>query len=96
LQCQTCELSWIGQTCCCLEQRYKEHIRYITSSEPQYEYPPHIFTISMNMDPWISLCPYDTQTTEVVRNVYIHLFQFALLVLPWHRFSSILPYKICI
>jgi len=32
LQSQTCHLSYIGQTGRRLEQRYKEHTRYITSN----------------------------------------------------------------
>lgn len=30
----TCDLSYIGQTCHSLGHRYKEHIRYITSNNP--------------------------------------------------------------
>ena len=78
LQRQTCDLSCIGQMFCSLVQRYKEHIRFITSSEPQYDYPPPTFsTLCMNMGPLMSLCPYYTQTTKVARNVYIHLFHLA-------------------
>jgi hypothetical protein len=53
LEYQTSDRTCIGQTCCRLKQRYKEHIRYITSNEPQYKYPPlpTFSTISMNMDP---------------------------------------------
>ena len=38
LQCQTCHLSYIGQTVQRLGQRYKERIRYINSSNRQSAY----------------------------------------------------------
>jgi hypothetical protein len=31
----TRHISYIGQTCRCLKQRYQEHIRYIKNNEPQ-------------------------------------------------------------
>jgi hypothetical protein len=42
LECQTCHLSYIGQTGRRLEQRYKEPTRYITSNKAQSAYALHI------------------------------------------------------
>ena len=42
LTCNTCKLSYIGQTNCSLQQRYKEHIRYIKYNDPQSAYALHI------------------------------------------------------
>ena len=41
LVCNTCKLSYIGQTNCILQQRYKEHTRYIKYNDPQSAYALH-------------------------------------------------------
>ena len=40
--CNTCEVSYIGQTSHSLHQRYKEHVRYIMHNNPQSLYALHI------------------------------------------------------
>jgi len=40
--CNTCQMSYIGQTSRSLKQRYQEHIRYIRHNEPQLAYALHI------------------------------------------------------
>jgi hypothetical protein len=42
LTCNTCKLSYIGQTSRKLKQRYQEHIRYIGNNDPQSAYVQHI------------------------------------------------------
>jgi len=42
LTCSTCKMSYIGQTSRNLNQRYREHIRYIRSIDPQSAYAQHI------------------------------------------------------
>jgi hypothetical protein len=42
LTCNTCKMSYIGQTSRSLKQRYQEHIRYIKHNELQSAYPLHI------------------------------------------------------
>ena len=42
LTCNTCKLTYIGQTSRSLQQRYKEHIRYIKHNDPQSAYALHI------------------------------------------------------
>jgi phosphoribulokinase len=42
LTCNTCQLSYTGQTSCGLKQRYQEHIRYVRHNEPQSAYAQHI------------------------------------------------------
>jgi hypothetical protein len=42
LTCNTCQMSYIGQTNRSLKQRYQEHIRYIRHNEPQSAYALHI------------------------------------------------------
>jgi len=42
LTCNTYNLSYVGQTCRSLSIRYKEHIRYIRSNNPQSAYALHI------------------------------------------------------
>jgi len=38
----TCKMSYIGQTSCIREQRYREHIRYIRNNDPQPACAQHI------------------------------------------------------
>jgi hypothetical protein len=38
----TCKMSYIGQTSRNLEQRFREHIRYIRNNNPQSAYAQHI------------------------------------------------------
>jgi len=38
----TCKMSYIGQTSRNLNQRYREHIRYITNNDPQSAYAQHM------------------------------------------------------
>ena len=42
LKCNTCNLSYIGQTSRNLKTRYHEHIRYIKNNNPQSAYAQHI------------------------------------------------------
>ena len=42
LTCNTCKLSYDGQTSHNLKQRYQEHIRYIKQNDPQSAYALHI------------------------------------------------------
>jgi hypothetical protein len=42
LTCNTCKMSYIGQTSRNLNQRYQEHIRYIRNNDPQSAYAQHI------------------------------------------------------
>jgi len=42
LKCNTCNLAYIGQTKRSLQQRYKEHTRYIKHNDPQSAYALHI------------------------------------------------------
>jgi len=42
LTCNTCNLSYVGQTSRSLNIRYKEHIHYIRSNNPQSAYALHI------------------------------------------------------
>ena len=42
LTCNTCKMSHIGQTGRYLNQRYREHIRYIRNNDPQSAYAQHI------------------------------------------------------
>jgi hypothetical protein len=52
LQCQTCHLSYIGQTVRGLEQRYKERIRYIKSNNRQSAYAFQILHNQHDYGPW--------------------------------------------
>jgi len=72
LQYHTCHLSYLGQTGQCLEQRYKECIRYITSSNPQSAYALYILHSKHKYGPMnvtLSLTPPRPQTFmyELVR-----------------------------
>ena len=40
--CNTCKLSYVGQTSRNLQQRYQEHIRYIKQNDPLSAYALHI------------------------------------------------------
>jgi hypothetical protein len=42
LTCNTCQMSYIGQTSRSLKQIYQEHTRYIRHNEPQSAYAQHI------------------------------------------------------
>ena len=42
LTCNTCKMSYIGQTSKNLKQRYREHIYYIRNNNPQSAYAQHI------------------------------------------------------
>jgi hypothetical protein len=42
LTCNTCKMSYIGQTSRNLKQMYREHIRYIRNNNPQSAYAQHI------------------------------------------------------
>ena len=42
LTCNSCSLSYVGQTSCSLKVHYQEHIRYIRNSNPQSAYARHI------------------------------------------------------
>ena len=42
LTCNTCKLSYIGQTSRSLQQRYKEHSRYIKQTNPLQSYALHV------------------------------------------------------
>jgi hypothetical protein len=42
LKCNTCNLSYMGQTSRNLKTRYHEHIRYIKNNNPQSAYAQHI------------------------------------------------------
>jgi len=42
LTCNTCKMSYIGQTSRYLNQRYREHMRYIRNNDPQSAYAQHI------------------------------------------------------
>ena len=42
LTCNTCQLSYIGQTICSLKQKCHEHVRYIRNNNPQSAYAQHI------------------------------------------------------
>ena len=42
LKCNTCNLSYIGQTSRNLKTRYNEHVRYIKNNNPQSAYAHHI------------------------------------------------------
>jgi len=42
LHCNTCKMSYIGQTSRDLNQRYQEHIRYIRNNDPQSACAQHI------------------------------------------------------
>jgi hypothetical protein len=42
LLCNTCKMSYIGQTSRDLNPRYQEHIRYIRNNDPQSAYAQHI------------------------------------------------------
>ena len=42
LTCNTCQMTYVGQTSQNLKIRYKEHIRYIRSNNPQSAYALHI------------------------------------------------------
>ena len=42
LTCNTCQMTYVGQTSRNLNIRYKEHIRYITTNNPQLAYALHI------------------------------------------------------
>ena len=42
LTCKTCNMSYIGQTCRELTQRYRERIRYIRNNDPQSAYAQNI------------------------------------------------------
>jgi hypothetical protein len=50
LTCNTCKLSYTGQTSRNLKQRYQEHICYIRHSDTQSAYAQHILTTNMNTD----------------------------------------------
>ena len=41
LTCNTCQMSYIGQTRRSLQQRYQKHVRYIRHNEPQSAYAQH-------------------------------------------------------
>jgi len=42
LTCNTCKLSYVGQTSHNLKQSYQEHIRYTKQNDPQSAYTLHI------------------------------------------------------
>jgi len=42
LTCNTCKMSYIGQTSRNLNERYQEHIYYIRNNDPQSAYAQHI------------------------------------------------------
>jgi hypothetical protein len=42
LTCNTCKMKYIGQTSRNLNQRYREHIHYVRSNDPQSAYAQHI------------------------------------------------------
>lgn len=51
LKCNTCNLSYIGQTSRNLKTHYHEHIRYIKNNNPQSTYAQHIVNNSEHNDP---------------------------------------------
>ena len=42
LTCNTCKMSYIGQTSRNIKQRYREHIRYVRDNNSQSAYAQHI------------------------------------------------------
>jgi len=42
ITCNTCQMSYIGQTSRSLKQRYQEHVRYVRNNEPQSACALHI------------------------------------------------------
>jgi len=52
-RCHTCDLSYIGQTGNNLEHRHKEHIRYITSNNPNLHTHSTFSTLTTQVDKWI-------------------------------------------
>jgi len=49
LTCNSCNLSYVGQTSRSLKVRYKEHSRYIRYNNPQSAYAQHILRNQLNM-----------------------------------------------
>jgi len=50
ISCNTCNKRYIGQTDSGINIRYKEHIRYIKTNNPQSAYAMHILHNSMNTE----------------------------------------------
>ena len=62
LTCNTCNLSYIGQTNRTLQQRYKEHTRYIRHNDPQSAYALHILNNKHEYGPI-------TNTMELLKHI---------------------------
>ena len=80
LQCHTCHFCCIGQTGRCLEQRYKEHTRYTTSSNPQSAYALHVLHHKheygpMNVTKSVLHPAPKCRRMNSLGNFYIQLFQ---------------------
>jgi hypothetical protein len=63
LTCNTCKISYIGQTNRHLKQRYREHIRYIRNNDPQSAYAQHI---PQNLHEYGSI----TDTMSILKPIY--------------------------
>jgi len=58
LTCNTCKMSYIGETSRNLNQRYREHIRYIRNNDPQSAHVQHILQNLHKYDLLETLCAY--------------------------------------
>ena len=63
LTCNTCKMSYIGQTSRNLNQRYREHICYIRNNDPQSAYAQHIL---QNLQEYRSI----TDTMSLLKSIH--------------------------
>ena len=62
LTCNTCKLSYVGQTSHNLKQGYKEHIRYTKQNDPQSAY-----TLTYLLTPWCRVLPEQLTGLQLVK-----------------------------
>jgi hypothetical protein len=95
-QYHNCNLSRIGQTDRRVEQRNKEHIRYITSNNPQFAYAFHTLQNKkeyglMNANMFLLHPVHLSRRMNLLEDFYIHCFQRRSIVISEQSQEDVKP-----
>jgi hypothetical protein len=93
LTCNTCYMSYIGQTSRSLKQRYQEHIRYMKHNEPQSAYALHILNNKHEYGPIkdnMILLKHTDKTTLLIpyEQLYIQSYHHHKQIIPEQQISE--------
>ena len=93
LTCNTCKMSYIGQTNRRLHQRYKEHVRYIKHNTPKSSYALHILNNKHEYGPindTMVLLKHINRTTLLIpfEQLYIQTYHHHKQLIPEQHMSE--------